>query len=162
MSTLTISNGDMCFIPSRASPLRVGDHVTFISSSTVLRPDSGSSGNNTSLNFLSGDDDYVLRTSFRRIVQVVSLNSRYANANWDPEGSFKFEGPFANGKACYVYIAVQESSYSIHIDGRLRYTYARRIIAPVVALRYASQGAGGHGNVCRVCQCVDLYHRVSP
>ncbi|KAJ3486157.1 hypothetical protein NLI96_g4446 [Meripilus lineatus] len=137
MTTLTIPIGDTRSLPS---PLRDGDIVSFIASTTSLKPDPSPNGDNTSLNLVSGDDDYVLHISIRRGDQSVRLNSRHADGVWGAEESFKFDGSFTEGRPSVVTVTVRGSKYLIAIDGRLRHTYAQRINAPVTGLRYARNG----------------------
>ncbi|KAJ3486159.1 hypothetical protein NLI96_g4444 [Meripilus lineatus] len=89
---------------------------------------------------LSGDDDYVLHISIRRADKSVRLNSRRADGGWGAEESFKFDGSFTDGRPSVVSVTIRGSKYLIAIDGRLRYTYAQRINAPVKGLRYARNG----------------------
>ncbi|KAJ3484805.1 hypothetical protein NLI96_g5380 [Meripilus lineatus] len=137
MTTLTIPIGDT---RSLLFPLRDGDVVSFIASTTLLQPDSSPNGDNTSLNLVSGDDDYLLHISFRRADQSVRLNSRRPDGPWGAEESFKFDGSFTDGRPSVVSVSVRGSKYLIAIDGRLRYTYAQRINAPAKGLRYGRNG----------------------
>jgi hypothetical protein len=132
--TLTIPIGNTGPLPS---PLRDEDVVSFIATTTLLQPDPSPKGDNTSLNLMSGNGDYVLHVSFRRADQSVILNSRLSNGAWGAEESFKFDGSFSNGKPSVVSVAFRNNRYYvISVDGRQRYIYTQRIDAPVKGLRY--------------------------
>ncbi|KAI1173331.1 hypothetical protein F4777DRAFT_581010 [Nemania sp. FL0916] len=136
-TTVTIPIGDTVAL---SSALRDGDVVSFIAESTTLKPDSSPNGDNTSLNLVSGDDDYLVHISIRRGNQTVVLNSRSADGNWGSEETFNFDGSFVDGSSSVVTVTLKGSNFLIAIEGKLRYTYARRIDKTVKGLRYARNG----------------------
>lgn len=116
--------------------LRDGAVVDLNASTTLLRPDTSATLDNSSLNLISDNDDILLTMAFRRKNKTVILNSRPANGVWGNEEHFSFGESFTEGRTCDMSVAVRGSTYLILVEGSLRYTYAQRLDAPITGVSY--------------------------
>jgi hypothetical protein len=73
-------------------PVETGGMVAFQSSSWDWRTDQ--QGDNTSLNLLNSNGDYLLHISLRQGQNVIILNSRYADGEWGQEEQLQLRDSF--------------------------------------------------------------------
>jgi Galactoside-binding lectin len=117
-----------------SKPLAVDDVVHFHASTVSLTPDPN--GDDTSLNLLSSDQDYLLRISIRRDPCTIILNSRYATGSWGTDAYIDWADTFIDGKPATVSVRNNTQTFTISINGEERHLYKKRINLPTQAVVY--------------------------
>jgi len=120
-------------------PLTVDDVVHFDASTVSLTPDP--SPDNTSLNLLSGDGDYLLHISIRRDTCTIVLNSRYATSAWGTEEHIDWDGTFTDGKRATIAVCNNAQTFTISINDKIRHQYKKRINLTTQAVSYRKNAA---------------------
>ena len=120
-------------------PLTVDDVVHFDASAVSLTSDP--SPDNTSLNLLSGDGDYLLHISIRRDTCTIVLNSRYATSDWGTEEYIDWAGTFTDGKRATIAVCNNAQTFTIAINDKIRHQYQKRINLSTQAVSYRKNAA---------------------
>lgn len=113
-----------------------GDIVHIRSDSVLLQNDPQVYADNTSINILSGNGDYLVHISLRRHIRTIVFNSRYAHGGWGPEERVPFAAFFQEGVATNLSICNRADSFEISINGAHCHTFKKRIILPAKSLAY--------------------------
>ena len=120
-------------------PLTVDDVVHFDASAVSLT--SNPSPDNTSLNLLSGDGDYLLHISICRDTRTIVLNSRYATKDWGPEEHMDWDGSLTDGRRATVSVCNNDQTFTIAINGKSGHQYKKRINLTTQAVSYRKNAA---------------------
>jgi len=115
-------------------PLVDDDVVHFYASTVSLTPNPN--GDNTSLNLLNGDQNYLLHISIRRDTRTIILNSRYATSGWGRNEYIDWDGTFTDGQPATVSIRNNADTFTVFINGENRHLYKKRINLPTQAVAY--------------------------
>jgi Galactoside-binding lectin len=135
-TTCNLKLGD---VQPLSRPLAVDDVVHFYASTVSLTPDPN--GDDTSLNLLTDDQDYLLRISIHRDTRTIALNSRYATGDWGADEHIKWDDIFTEGQPATVSIRNDSKTFTISINDEARWLYKKRINLPTQAVSYQKNAA---------------------
>ncbi|KAF7340703.1 FAD/NAD(P)-binding domain-containing protein [Mycena sanguinolenta] len=118
------------------NPINDGGSIVFYSNTVNLVPPSGAQIDNTSVNLLSADDDFLLHLSVRSAENAIVFNSRPSGNPWGAEERIPLHGVFERTDAT-ITIRLRSQSWVILVDGIPIASYNLRIKKPAISASYS-------------------------
>jgi hypothetical protein len=119
----------------RQQEFHPSDTVRFHARTVNLALDPKVNHDNTSLNLLSGEGDFLLHISFRRSSHRIVFNSRSVTGSWGEEDSIPLSGAFRRTTAT-VSVTDHGHHFDIFVDGQIIRSFTKRIDLPTKKVSY--------------------------
>jgi hypothetical protein len=112
-----------------------GSYIVCYSASFNPYPDTQVYIDNTNINILSADGDYLVHISFRRAEDQIVFNSHEAGSPWGDEEHVSLAGVF-NKTDVTIAIRLEDTLYQVYVNDSIVHTYNKRIIKDAQAVSY--------------------------